>query len=520
MKNTIMLVNTLPRLDYWNVTKEPSLGIPIGLLSIGSVLRENGYGVRIVDAVVDRNYLDIIRASLDDCLYVGVSAMTAGVASGLEISQFIKKINPSIPVVWGGIHSTLLPEQTLANNDVDFIVWGEGEYTCLALADSLKNGHPLDQIEGLGLKRDNKFVVNKRKNFKNPDTLPFLRYELLDMNKYLYRDAGSLTGVTAKAKIFVLNSGLGCPYKCTFCINTHPSQKFRPKSLERLMAEVERIVERFDPDIIHIQDDLFFVDKRRAFGFLDYYENRNYHFKWFTLTRANYFCDDYISDEFIKRIKGSCLWLGMGIESGSDAVRKRLRKEVSEEQISRAVETLSKNKIPTGYAFMVGMPHETREEMAETVKLILEMKKSHPEATFAYQLYRPYPGTELFDEAVKLGYKMPRFLEEWASLQDVETGYTTMEEALWILDKRLVRYFQDSVSWSLCTIKTSIDYGLVRFILLIYILIYKSLFRLSFKFRSWTNFWEFTIEDDFYQILRKVFTNLGKSLRLIKHQGG
>ena len=515
MKNTITLVNTLPRLDYWNVTKQPTLGIPMGLLSIGTVLLENGYRVKIVDPVIDRNYLDIIEASLGDCLYVGISAMTAGIASGLEISQFVKKLNPSIPIIWGGIHPTLLPEQTLANNNIDFIGWGEGEYTCLDLANSLKNGYPFDQIEGLGLKHDNKLVVNIRKNFHNPDALPFLRYELLDMDKYLYRDAGSLTGTPAKAKICVLNSGIGCPYKCTFCINTHPSQKFRPKSLERLLAEVEDVVRRFEPEIIHIQDDLFFVDKHRTFGFLDHYESNNYHFKWFTLTRANYFNDDYISDEFIKRIKGSCLWLGLGIESGSAAVRKRLRKQISEEQIRRAVETLAKNEIATGYAFMFGMPHETGEEMAETVKLILEMKKNHAGATFAYQLYRPYPGTELFDEAVKLGYKTPKSLEEWASLQDVETGYTTIDESPWVFDKKVARYFQDLVSWSLQPIRKNA--GLATTIA---ISIYKLLFSLSFRFRLLTNFWKFTIEDDFYQVLRKLFAVLGRSLRLIKHQRG
>jgi anaerobic magnesium-protoporphyrin IX monomethyl ester cyclase len=510
-----MLINTLPRMDYWNVIKEPSLGIPMGLLSIASVLHENGYQIKIVDPVVDRNYLDIIGSNLDDCLYVGVSAMTAGVASGLEISRFIKSLNPAMPIIWGGIHPTLLPEQTLANNNIDFICWGDGEYTALELANSLKNGLPLDRIEGLGLKQGNKFITNVRKNFHDPNTLPFLNYELLDMNKYLYRDAFSLTGTPGKAKIFVLNSGLGCPYRCTFCINTHPSQKYRPKTLERLTAEVDNIVALFDPDIIHIQDDLFFAVKSRVLGFLDHYENKNYRFKWFTLTRANYFRDDYMSDEFIKRIKGSCFWLGLGIESGSDAVRRRLRKEISEGQIERAVKTLADNKVATGYAFMFGMPRETREEMAATAKLIFKLKKRHPEASFAYQFFRPYPGTELFDEAVKLGYKIPSSLQDWASLQDIETGYTAIKEADWISEKRTVRYFQDAVSCSLLSIRGSRDYmPIIR----IYLLIFKLVFSLWLKLRLLINFWRFTIEDDFYQISRSVFIALRKGWRRIKQQ--
>jgi len=511
MKNTIMLINTLSSLDYWSKTKEPVLGIPLGLLSIGSVLLKSGYTVKIVDPVVDNNYLDTIKTNLDDCLYVGVSVMTAGVASGLQISQFIRELKPSLPIVWGGIHPTLLPEQTLESKNVDFIVWGEGEYTCLELANLLRNEKPLIQIEGLGLRYNNSFIVNKRINFTHPDDLPFLSYELLDMNKYLYRELGSLTGVPGKAKVCVLNTGIGCPYLCTFCVNTHPSQKFRPKSSRRVLAELERIVAQFDPDIIHIQDDLFFVDKNRVFEFFDQYKKRGYHFQWFSLARANYFRDDYLSDKFISQIRGSCLWLGLGIESGSATMRNRLRKEVSAEQINRAVETLARNKVATGYAFMFGMPYETEEEMIETVKLILDIKRRHPEADFAYQLFRPYPGTQLFDEAIELGYKMPQSLEGWASLQDIETGYTTLEESTWILNKSLVMYLSRAIELSKRPLTVAKSSSLIESILSFLIIILLKLpYHLSLRLRLFTNSWGFIVENSYYQILQRLYTSCTK----------
>ena len=80
MRNKIILVNTLPRLDYWAYVKEPQLGVPMGLLSIGTVLKANGYDVKIVDPVVSMNYKDIIEQNIDGCLFSGISVMTSGIA--------------------------------------------------------------------------------------------------------------------------------------------------------------------------------------------------------------------------------------------------------------------------------------------------------------------------------------------------------------------------------------------------------------------------------------------------------
>jgi radical SAM superfamily enzyme YgiQ (UPF0313 family) len=96
--------------------------------------------------------------------------------------------------------------------------------------------------------------------------MPELDYSFIDPDKYLYRDVSEYCTGASKVRVWVLNTGRGCPYKCTFCINQHSSQKWRFKSPERLVNEIQDAVDRFNPDFIHFQDDLFFSNKERIYA--------------------------------------------------------------------------------------------------------------------------------------------------------------------------------------------------------------------------------------------------------------
>jgi anaerobic magnesium-protoporphyrin IX monomethyl ester cyclase len=439
--NKILLINTLPRIDYWRDNKDAGIGIPYGLLCIGTLLSENKYDVIIVDPLVDPEYQSIIDKNISDCLFIGISAMTAGVASGLQISDHIKRINTEIPIVWGGIHPTLFPESTLSDSSVDIVVLGEGEMTCLDLADTIKAEKPLDLVKGIGYKDKNqKQYFTEQREFIDLDKSPLIKYDLLDMEKYIYRDLKSIGVGAGKARVAIIQSSRGCPYKCNFCINTHSSQKHRSKSAERLLLEVDCVVERYNPEVIYFQDDNFFTDPHRIFSFFKEYKIRDYHFRWFSLTRANYFHEKYLSDAFIQSIAPSCLWLGMGIESGSEQIRKMINKELNEDQIMKAVKSLGKVNIPTGYAFMVGLPTEKPEDIFLSISLMERIKKIHQSAEFTYQYYRPYPGSQLYNTAIAAGYLPPDTLRGWANNRDIDIGYNSLDSLPWIEKPDLVKY--------------------------------------------------------------------------------
>lgn len=479
-----MLINTLPRIDYWKITNEPIIGLPYGLLSIGTLLSKNGFEVVIIDPQVEKDFLCRIKENLDGCLFAGLSVMTAGVASGIQISEFIRELNANVPIVWGGIHPTLFPEQTLQDPLVDIVVWGEGEETSLDLANALKAGDTWERVRDIGFKVNGRESFTDRRGFINLEELPFTNYDLLDMDKYLYRNLESLAVGSGRAKIVVIHSSRGCPYQCTFCINTHPSQRYRTKSFERLIQEVEFVVRRYHPDVIYFQDDNFFANKLRTFKFVEEYEKRGYHFRWFSLTRANYFNEEYLSDQFIARLYGSCLWLGLGVESGSDRVRKMVHKDISEEQVINAAYTLGKYKISTGYAFMVGLPSETEEEMLSTISLMSKIKEIHPQAQFTYQYYRPYPGSELYDLAIQEGFVPPNSLREWAHCQDVAIGYTSIDDLPWVKSPEFVKYLMHVVVFLFNDPPKAL-----KGIFLVFWWFYKLFWVLSFQARKAFYFW-------------------------------
>jgi len=112
--------------------------MPTGLLWLGSFLDQNGHEVKIINAHGNSNYLKEIKNELGSSEFVGISAMTVQVQNGLEISDYIKSIDSSIPIVWGGVHANLFPEKTLEDKAVDFVIKNEGEYPILALANYTK----------------------------------------------------------------------------------------------------------------------------------------------------------------------------------------------------------------------------------------------------------------------------------------------------------------------------------------------------------------------------------------------
>jgi radical SAM superfamily enzyme YgiQ (UPF0313 family) len=161
--------------------------MPLGLLHIGTVLEKAGYGVKIVDATVDQNYKGVIAGEVQNALLVGITCLTTEIRSAIDISDYVKSIS-NAPIIWGGWHPTLLPEQTCSDKSVDFVCIGEGEDMIVKLADALRNGAHLEGIEGLGYKAGPHVKVNPRRDYVNLEELPPINYDLIDVSKYVVTD--------------------------------------------------------------------------------------------------------------------------------------------------------------------------------------------------------------------------------------------------------------------------------------------------------------------------------------------
>jgi len=390
--------------------------MPLGLLHIGTVLEKAGYNVKIVDATRDPNYKDVIAGEVKNALLVGITCLTTEIRSAIEISDYIKSIS-EVPIVWGGWHPTLLPEQTCSDKSVDFVCIGDGEDVVVKLADALRNGGHLDRIDGLGFKDGPHVRVNQRKNRVNLEELPPINYDLVDVSQYV-RTAPS------GRRVIEYESSRGCPYRCKFCTNVvGGNQTYRAKTARKVVSEIEILIRKHKANFITFVDSNFFVSLKRVEEICVEIIRRSLNIKWFAECRADYF--PRFSQEFLDLLARSGLTsLTIGAESGSQRILDLFRKDITVEQIILSAKMLSKYDIDPGYGFIVGTPWETKEEIITTIEVANKIRKLCPRARYAFSILTPYPKSEIADELIKAGFlKEPETLREWTS-DNVRRSYT------------------------------------------------------------------------------------------------
>ncbi|MFC1674314.1 radical SAM protein [Candidatus Omnitrophota bacterium] len=441
----ILLINPVPSL-WWKYHKDdPNVGPPLGVLSVGSMLRQEGFSVKIIDAAVEKKYSQSIKNELKkELLFVGISTMTPQVPSALYISRLIKEYNSALPIVWGGVHPTLFPEQTLKDATVDIVIRGLGEYAVLEIADALNNGRPFSSIRGIGYKSGGSHFFTEERGFiKDMNTLPSLDYELIDVENYINRNYVEFGG--KRVRTLMIYGGIGCPYKCRFCISSivHHS-RYAFKSAQKLIREIEIVINRYNVNHINFRDENFFASRSRIEELLKEKEERNLKFSWEANVRASYFNESYISEDFLKRLEASgCVLFGIGAESGDDRVLKRIKKDITTDDVLHSCKLSKKYKITFGYSFMMAIPGETKTEMLATAKFILRLiDENKNNYIIGPQIFRPYPGSELYKECLGKGLYQPDDLSGWQDIyfdRDIIVDKKDARERLpWIDDLAFV----------------------------------------------------------------------------------
>lgn len=430
-ENNILLINSFLG-DF-----RSAHDIPLGLLSIGTVLDEGGYRVKILNAseFLD-GYKDILKK---DWLFAGVSFMTPQAGTALKVLKAIKETKPDLRTVCGGIHPTLFPEQTISNELIDMVVIGEGEYTALDLADHLSGGLDISDVAGIVYKKNGKVIRNPDRQPSDINKEPFLNYGLLNISEVINSDLSNWGG-PRRIRALSIITGRGCPYQCTFCVNNAVlKKKFRFKDAGRILDEIESLVKKYSVECIRFQDEEFFVSKKRLLEFLDGLEKRNIKIRWVADVRANHFIDGYITIELAKRIKRlGCLYWTLGVESASKRILEKIKKNITLEQVLRASKTSRKAGINIGFGFMIGIPGENRKDIVDTARFALRLKNSRT-YELIFSIFRPYPGSELYSEAVKLGMKEILSLDEWAKQDFYETKFQALDAYPWIEDKDFIK---------------------------------------------------------------------------------
>jgi len=383
--------------------------LPYGLLYIAAVLRENDFRVRIWDKNVDNQDLGTILSQCSPKI-VGISVLTGPVIlDAIEISRAIKREFNDIKVVWGGLHPTLFPQSVLAEEYVDYVVLGEGEYPLLELVEFLSGDkHRLEDIANLGYKVGREIRLNKMREFIDLDKLPMPAWDLVDMNKYyIYRFYAKRT--------VTMNTSRGCPFRCSFCYNQAINKRrWRGISAGKVAEQI-----RFIKDKYHIQGILFYEDdfeanRKRLQELCNILINEKMGITFEHYSRVNYAKEERLA---LEREAGLKL-ISYGVESGSPRMLEFIKKDQTVAQIQEAFQICDDLGIAAAASFMIGLPTETIEELNSSMSLANSL---HAHNIFP-MVYTPYPGTELFDYCIN-----EKLFELPAILADQGRAYTADE---------------------------------------------------------------------------------------------
>ncbi len=391
---------------------------PLGILYLGGSLEKHGYPVRLIherfSPVNEKKIVDEILAA--DPLFIGISTFTGpSLLPSLRLTRKIKK-QSAIPVIWGGLHSTMLPEQTLQEESIDMAVRGEGEETIVRLADLIASGgndpETLAAIPGLAYRNGVRIRINAMPPFIQDLDAYSPAWHLLENERYLSEGKYIYTALGSKLsglKVATVMTSRGCPGRCGYCYNQFINkQTFRAHSVGFVVEHVRRLKTDHGVTGIIFEDDCLFTDRQRALAIL-----RQLDVPWSSSIRADYLAR--WGDDFARALKElGCAEIRIGAESGSQETLDLMHKDIRREHIFRSVELCRKHDINVMMGFMIGVPGERWSEMRKTFDIIDEMEKMNVTVAAGPAFYFPYPGTPMFDEAVKGGFRPPASIQDWA----------------------------------------------------------------------------------------------------------
>lgn len=392
---------------------QPASFPPIGLGYIAAVLKQDGHNVRIMDAAAYS--LKKIERLIQDAnpQIVGLTCWTVERGQTFKVAKLIKESVPRAKIIVGGQHATAFPEHMFKLAHADVVVLGEGERTISELVRCIEEGRDISDVKGIVYQKEREAIYTApRELIEDLDKVPFPMYDDFELNKY-----GGLP--ERKTLTTAIVSSRGCPYNCIFCSSAvFWKKRWRPRSSENVLAEVEWLYEDYNVRSFIFFDDFFFLNKDRAIEICKGIIDRKLEVDWVAEGRVN-----LVDSELLKWMKeAGCYRIDYGVESGSPKILKNINKKISIEQIKNAFDLTHEFGIKPVAYLMVGNPGETVETIGETLQLMQQIK---PHYTNTGGILWILPNTEIYERSKKLG-----IIDDAYWLNNMETPFFTGEHSL------------------------------------------------------------------------------------------
>jgi anaerobic magnesium-protoporphyrin IX monomethyl ester cyclase len=394
----VLLINPRSRLPI-----ETRTSPPLGLAYLAAVSEQANCQVRIYDGDVEELPLEAVLREFEPHI-VGITANTTQITAAWRDAALVKSVS-NAPVVLGGPHPTVLPEESATKPFVDAVVRSEGEATWTEILSRLdeaeaKAGMSWDGIPGVTFRQADGSIVSAPDRPAIPveelDSMPFPAWHLFRLEQYTNLQP-AVDRVSGRS-LPILTSR-GCPYRCTYCSQIGP-RRWRARSTASVVAEWRRLVRELGAAEIGVLDDSFNINCQRVLEICQALVDEGLHqVPWIMINgiRAN-----LADEEVLGAMKrAGCIRTAFGVESGNQAILDAVvDKHLTLDQVRSAFRAARAVGLETIGFFIIGLPGETEATMDDTIRLACELDP----LVANFSIATPFPGTQMYDTVKAQGH--------------------------------------------------------------------------------------------------------------------
>lgn len=425
---------------------------PLWAALLAAFLRQNGFSVALFDAEIEGWTHEQAAAALAEAaprLAVLVasgtnpSASTMNMLGASSLLAQAKSLQDGLATMILGLHPSALPEQTLREEQPDFVCQGEGFFTLPPLLEALRQGGEIPLIDGLWrMGPDNTVISGPRPEvFPDLDALPMPAWDLLPMERYRAHNWHCFDDIAQRQPYAVIYTSLGCPFRCSFCcINAlfgRPGMRFR--SVASVIEEIDWLVSRHGIRNIKILDEMFAINEPRVIELCNAIAQRGYDLNIWAYARVN-----TVTRPMIDAMKRAGInWLAYGFETASRRILAANSKGYDPGQVDGVVVMTREAGIHICANFIFGLPEDDYDSMQETFS---RMQEINAEWANIYSVMA-FPGSKLYQMALENGLKLPdtwRGYSQYApQCQPLPTNYLTGGQVLAFRDYAFDAYYKN-----------------------------------------------------------------------------
>jgi len=429
---------------------------PLGLLYYGSLLKQKGHAVILLDGELMgynmKNILALAKKFAPDII-----CSTVNIYNPRSEFKALKNLKDSTQstIIARGHFPRLYPTETILNNHIDIALTGKGFNSICSVVEAIEKGGQLETINGIIYKQNDSIIKTSAEKPFNFNAIPFPARELLDNDFYT-------TALTKYDKFTTLTTSIGCPFTCAYCVDRHIP--YQERSVENTIAEIEQCIYTFGIKEITFLDSTFSLNRQRSIELCDEIIKRKLKFKWAIRTRP-----DLVDDELLKMFAhAGCISIHYGIESGDQSILSSVNREIDPVQVKSAVELTAKRKMEILGFFMIGNCGETFDSIKKTIALA----RSLPLDFAQFNITFPVPQSSVFENNKKqLGmdiwlasYKGEIVTKEMCKPQN--TDLSSEELTYWTNRAYRGFYLRANQLWKLATSKYALHIIIRQFKLL------------------------------------------------------